>query len=125
MIQLATNPKDAVMVGDDLIRDIQGAKAVGMNTILVTQFREAQQVTSEDSVPDLVLDPHNEPFRLSSYLLLSTYDIPATTDARSLALDVDLASCGLNTTMADLPVLCGYLQPQRGPRNSDLDLPSR
>jgi hypothetical protein len=59
-----------------------------------------------------ILDPHNEPFRLNRYLLLSTYDIPTETDTRSLALDVDLASRARNTSLADLPVLCSCLQTE-------------
>lgn len=50
--------KDAVMVGDNLVRDIEGAKSLGMETIYINR--------SQKPLPDWAADDHRIPDHMVS-----------------------------------------------------------
>ena len=54
---LGATPKDAAMIGDDILTDVLGAQSMGMKGILVkTGKYRADEAAASGAKPDLVLE---------------------------------------------------------------------
>jgi ribonucleotide monophosphatase NagD (HAD superfamily) len=52
----AQKPETAIMIGDDIVSDIQGAQNAAINTILVKTGKYREQDLTTDIRPDVILD---------------------------------------------------------------------
>lgn len=54
---IGVSPNDAVMIGDDIINDIQGAQMTGMKAVLVKTGKYREDIVANSGVtPDMIID---------------------------------------------------------------------
>ena len=47
-------PEEAIMVGDDLVRDVKGPKDIGLDSILISKNRIKKNSRTINSIPEVL-----------------------------------------------------------------------